>query len=172
MSITITINGFSDPGKASKEIVDKIREAAAIALEKAGTFHVEQAKYNIKHGYKLKDEPFPPISLDYAKDLLQKDGKEFESEGEEIVAAWELIGKRAGMIDTETLIDGVEMSGVNREEGSIRIISTAPYSKNLEEGIYFGKHTNRQRRFFTRHKWQTKDILKKSFIEAINEIGD
>jgi len=131
-------------------IMRKVRNAATQSLITAGEQHIQMARDNVTNAYSED----PKISIPYAWSLIPADVRRSQTKEQNMAMAKSLINTKSGMVITGNLLSKISMKSVKNEHDniSIELISAAPYSVNLEEGILFGKlRPGKQRRFFTKH---------------------
>ena len=80
---------------------------------------------------------------------------------------------KTGMVRTRKLLEGISMSAVEKkgETISVDLISSAPYSKNLEWGMLFGEgRPGKERRFFTGHLHSlTLPTMRQKLLENLRD---
>ncbi|RLI54735.1 MAG: hypothetical protein DRP09_12185 [Candidatus Thorarchaeota archaeon] len=149
VNLVITINGKTEVGEATQEVIDKMKEVMKQSLIAAGEKHLEKVRENIKFGYRLG---FPLISVQYALSLMPKESLAGLTYKEMVEKAKEFAMSRDGMVLTGRLLNGLMLGTIKEARNTVlmSIVSTAPYSQNLEEGILFGRYrAGRSRPFFT-----------------------
>ena len=169
--INVTLGGKEKTDDVVEDIIDKVADAAAKTTYESSLFHTEMAKDKVKEAYTTAE--FPKISFMYAKWLVELDASAM---GEKLTD--EQVSKRAeklqeskqSMIFTGNLISGIGIQPVAIEGLNITgaVVSSSPYSGDLEKGFLFGKlRPNKQRPFFTGHQFQTDQIMRKILLDHL-----
>lgn len=151
--IIVSMSGELNVHRLVADIKAKVTAAARKTVEEAGKEHIENAKTNINTAYMLGE--YKQISLLYAWSFIPSDVKKANTTEENEALAKQIQATKTTMSRTGKLITGISIGTVTEGEEIIAIdlISSAPYSKNLEWGILFGKARGpaSRRRFFTGH---------------------
>ena len=148
VDIIVTLDGETDTSELAYDIMERVRKAAEKAVLEAGRQHLEMARDNVANAYRYG---YPEISLAYAITLIPYDTAVNMTKDEKEAMAQTLIKQKDGMVITGRLLQGIKMGSLTNENDlvAVELCSLAPYSKNLEWGILFGKATGKERRFFT-----------------------
>lgn len=168
--IIVPINERTDPETVAYDIMERVKKAAADALQTAGEQHIKTAKENVEMAYVLGEKK---ISLMYAWSLIPWEIQQKQTADENIAMAETIRDTKQGMVITGNLLQNISVGSLT-EEGlnvSIELLSMAPYSNNLEWGILFGKERkHKRRRFFTGHiHSETIPTMVKEFYKNIRE---
>ena len=149
--IIVNMDASSTAEDIAQDILAKVKEAATKAIKTAGASHIKTASENVEMAYVLGDKK---ISRMYAHQLIPKNVRDSQTRDQNIAMAQRLQNTKLGMVVTGGLLRGLKVGAVI-DEGltiSANLISSAPYSENLEWGILFGKHRpGSERHFFTKH---------------------
>jgi hypothetical protein len=173
--INVTLGGSERSEDVVESIMDKIARAAALATESACEFHVDKAKRNVQYAYTAAVQ-YAKISFMYASWLVEFDAEqtgEILSEEDVATKAKELQENKQSLIFSGAMLDGISYAPVTDTGDEIRylLVSSAPYSDDIEKGLLFGKHRpGKERPFFTGHYWETEWELKKAFHKFLSEV--
>lgn len=169
--VNVTLGGKEKIDDVVEDIKEKITGAATKATYEGATFHTEKAKENITEAYTTAE--YPKISFMYAKWLV-----EFEAASMNEKLTDEQINDRAqklqetkqSMIFTGNLMSGIGIQPISVEGDNITgaVVSSSPYSGDLEKGFLFGKlRPGKQRPFFTGHHWQTDQEMRRLLMNHL-----
>jgi hypothetical protein len=167
--ISVIINGKREPEEVAYDIMQVLRAAAADAIETAAEDHIKTAKQNVEKAYVLGEQK---ISILYAYSLIPKELSESLTPDERRVEAVRIRDTREGMVLTGNLLNKISVGALTTEGEviAIELLSMAPYSRNLEWGILFGKGRGKERRFFTKHLYS--ETLPKMISELYKNVGE
>lgn len=166
--VNVTLGGKEKVSDVVEDIKERVLNAAAKATYEGAVFHTEMAKKNVIEAY--TSAGYEPISFMYAKWLVQLDASAMNEilTDEEISERAENLQKtKQSMIFTGNLIAGIGIQPISIEGNKVigAVVSSSPYSGDLERGYLFGKRRpGKQRPFFTGHDWQTEQEMMKAFI--------
>lgn len=169
--VNVTLGGKEKISDVVENIREKIINAAAKATYEGAIFHTDMAKKNVVEAY--TSAGYPKISFMYAKWLVQLDAAAMnESLTDEQISerATKLQENKQSMIFTGNLIAGIGIQPISIEGNRVMgaVVSSSPYSGDLEKGFLFGKlRPGKQRPFFTGHHWQTKQKMMKDFVDHL-----
>lgn len=169
--VNVTLGGKEKISDVVEDIKERILNAAAKATYEGAIFHTDMARKNVVEAYTTAG--YPKISFMYAKWLVQLDAAAMnESLTDEQLSerATKLQKDKQSMIFTGNLIAGIGIRpisiGGNRVMGAV--VSSSPYSGDLEKGYLFGKlRPGKKRPFFTGHRWQTEQEMIKGFVDHL-----
>ena len=148
--IMVAINEHSDVEEIVYDVMQQVRRAARKAVVTAGEQHIKTARENVTRAY----EDDPKISLLYAWSLIPESVKKPQTTEQNQIMAKQIADTKSGMVVTGNLLNQISLGTLTDtpDKISIGLLSKAPYSKNLEYGILFGKYRpGKERRFFTKH---------------------
>lgn len=169
--VNVTLGGKEKISDVVESIKDKILNAAAKATYEGAIFHTDMARKNVMEAY--TSAGYEPISFMYAKWLVQLDASAMgESLTDKQISerAENLQKTKQSMIFTGNLIAGIGIQPISIEGDRVigAVVSSSPYSGDLEKGYLFGKlRPGKQRPFFTGHHYQTKQKMMKDFVDHL-----
>jgi hypothetical protein len=169
--IIVSIDGKTNPEEIANDVLEKVNEAAQKAVMTAAQQHIKMARENVMYGYRLG---YPKVSLMYAWSLIPKVISMTQTADENLRMAEQIRQEKDGMVMTGKLLDGISVGTLTNEKHmvSVELISSAPYSKNLEWGILFGDiREGKGRKFMTGPlQLHTIPTMIKEFKKNLGEI--
>lgn len=148
--IIIEIGPNSDVEEIVYDVMQKVRRAATKSVITAGEQHIQTARDNVTRAY----DDDPKISLIYAWSLIPEAVRKSQTSKQNKEMAKRISDTKSGMVVTGNLLSQISLGKLtnNYDNISVELLSKAPYSQNLEQGILFGTYRpGKERRFFTKH---------------------
>lgn len=167
----ITLGGKEEVEDIVESVRDKIASSAAKATYEGGEFHIDRAKKNIKEAYTTAE--YPKISFMYAKWLVKREAsakREILTDEKLEERAKEVMEDKHSMILTGSLMAGIGVKPITVEGNDVTgaVVSSSEYSGDLEKGYLFGKQrTDKNRPFFTAHRYETEQAMKKHLLDHL-----